>query len=481
MPDCDIFISYAHNDDLVPKGADKGWVTTFAEELHKVLRRKPAGVKEVWMDHHLAANQNVPDTLLSTLKNCRTLLLVMSPNYRDSVWCQRELGHFLQVNAATKNKDNVFVIEVEPVERKTLHPALQPLTPIRFWQKGFEDIAPHLLGYPVPKPDEDNPYWRKVNELAHLIAEQLGKLRSAPETPQPAVWLAETTEDLLDERDAIASALRQQRFEVGPAAPYPRESEAAYLGALRGDLERAAFLVQLLGPREGYCTSWVPQSFVALQASEANAVAIKRGVRLMQWRARETDLARAADAYRDLLAGPSVQASGIEEFKQEVLKALTQSTTPPIAVRSAVTTGGDGELYIYVNADPVDRELAFLVQNSLEELGVATALAPEPSPKQKPEQIRLAQEEQLEICDGVVLVYGRAPVSWVQSQFAFTRRALAPRRRGFWGALLDGPPADKQDAGVRSPSFRTLNCRAGLDPVALSGFVQALRSEPADV
>jgi hypothetical protein len=482
MPDHDIFISYAHADDEVPVGAAKGWVTTLIEELNKVLRRKLGGAgARVWMDHQLAANQNVTDTLLSTLRDSRTLLLVMSPGYQASVWCQRELGRFLEAHAASKNKDNVFAIELEPVERTTWHPALQPLTPIRFWRQGFGDIAPRLLGFPMPKPDEDNPYWRNVNELAHLIAQQLKNPPSAPELPRRTVWLAETTEDLLGEREAVAGALRQQGFEVVPAAPYPRESEAAYLERLRGDLACATLLVQLLGPREGYRPSGGQQSFVALQASEAQAVAGTRGVRWVQWRARETDPTQPASAaYRDLLAGLSVQASGIEEFKLEVLKALAPPAAPPPAPagqRPAVSAGRNGELYVYVNADPVDRDLAFRVQDSLVALGVDTALAPEPSP----EQIRLAQQEQLQICDGVVLVYGQAPASWVQSQFAFTRRTLAQRRRGLWGALLDGPLPEKPEAGVRSPSLLTLNCRTGLEPSALSGFIQALRGAAVHV
>ena len=92
----DIFVSYAHADDEIPAGARNGWVTTLVEELNKVLRRKLGGSgARIWMDHQLAANANVLNTLLATLRSSRTLLLVMSPGYHQSVWCQRELGNFL--------------------------------------------------------------------------------------------------------------------------------------------------------------------------------------------------------------------------------------------------------------------------------------------------------------------------------------------------------------------------------------------------
>jgi len=75
-----------------------------------------------------------------------------------------------------------------------------------------------------------------------------------------------------------------------------------------------------------------------------------------------------------------------------------------------------------------------------------------------------------------VLVYGRTPPSGVLSQFAFSRKVLARRRTGVWGALLDGPPDIKPDVGLRSPNLLMLNCRSGFDPRGLEGFVSALQS-----
>jgi hypothetical protein len=110
-------------------------------------------------------------------------------------------------------------------------------------------------------------------------------------------------------------------------------------------------------------------------------------------------------------------------------------------------------------------------------LKVDSTLTPDVSSGETPEQRRLVQEGLLTTCDGVVLVYGQAPVLWIQSQFAFTRKTLAQRRRGVWGALVDGPPPDKPDAGLRSSSLLTLNCRSGFDPTLLGDFIGKLRAE----
>src|SRR5689334_16067980 len=64
-PTCDLFVSYAHADNEVPRSAQFGWVTTLVDSVQKVLRRKLGGAgADVWMDHQLAANQPVTQELL---------------------------------------------------------------------------------------------------------------------------------------------------------------------------------------------------------------------------------------------------------------------------------------------------------------------------------------------------------------------------------------------------------------------------------
>jgi len=43
----DIFVSYAHSDDVPPRGAEFGWVTTFTEELKKLLQTENSTLLDV--------------------------------------------------------------------------------------------------------------------------------------------------------------------------------------------------------------------------------------------------------------------------------------------------------------------------------------------------------------------------------------------------------------------------------------------------
>jgi hypothetical protein len=500
----DIFVSYAHLDDQPPLNAPKGWVTTFVGELKKLLDIRLGGV-DVWMDHELAANVNVPDTLLRKLRSSRTLLLIMSPSYQKSVWCKRELGGFLAASAATMNKANVFVVEIVEINRETWHERLRDLTACRFWANEPDASGPTLLGYPVPRLGGDRKYWNRVAALANQIAAYLKQDSLGNQTlhSKPAVVLAETTDDLIDMRESVKATLQQQLFEVLPGSGYPRDTQASYVDALGRDLQRAVLFVQLLGPYEGRQPPDSATSFVALQANEAArerqtrlAFGADDGLSILKWRAREVDPGAAKTlAYQELLRAPDVHVCGIEEFKREILDALTAPAPPSLNRRSPEppspepqlrgdppTPGkppGSGPagspLSIYINADVADRDVAEQVGDTLRGFGVDTMVSPMPAPGQTPEQIRLEQQGMLETSDGAVIVYGQAPDTWVISQFAFDRRVLAQKRSGVWGALLHAPPAGKR-APVKSPSLLMVDWRNGVDPAQLADFVGALRS-----
>ena len=218
----DLFVSYAHTDDAVREDVREGWVTTLVGEVDMILGRMLGRRPDIWMDHELAGNANVSETLLETVRSSQTLLLVMSRGYQRSPWCQRELGNFLARPASGKGKDNVFVVVIDDrVVRESWHESLRSLKTIEFWHRPSDGKVARLLGYPVPKLDEEGLYWHKANELAHFIADYLERDPTTTAPSKPAILLAETTEDLLDRRESVAASLRQAGYEVLPGSDLP--------------------------------------------------------------------------------------------------------------------------------------------------------------------------------------------------------------------------------------------------------------------
>ncbi len=511
----DVFVSYAHADDEVPIGAEQGWVTTLVGELQKVWRRKLGGSgAKVWMDHQLAANQGVTEELLDKIGRSRSLLLVMSPGYQQSNWCQRELANYVAIAAARGKTQSVFPIEIEPVYREGWQPALKSLSPIKFYYypKDYpkENAGPTLAGIPRPKPDEDSLYWRNVNELAHLIAQRLqAELAAEDVSRKTAVVVAETTDDLDSARQSVASALTQRGdVVILPAVDYPRGTENDYLASVRSDLRNAALFLQLLGPHIGKKAQGSERSFVAIQAEKA--LRHSASVRVMQWRPRELDPENIADPqYRKLLTGEHVSCLGFEEFRRAVLQALEplaavrQETTPalikqvaPLAQstylidgmakasaggRAATANGrisAEG-LSLYLQATPEDRDTADEIADDLAGVGASVQLSPEPEPDQTFLQSLMAQEEALRLCDGVLLVYGKSPVTAISAAFQYALRVFGVKRPGVWSAVLDLPPVEKQRVPIRSPNLMTIECRQGFDLAKLGDFFERLRGNGA--
>lgn len=493
----DVFISYAHADDEVPSGAKYGWVTTFADELKKRLRSKLGGEgARVWMDWQLHANDQVTETLLDTVLQSRTLVLFMSPGYARSVWCQHELGQFLERNQASKNKESVFIVELDRTKRESWHARLQELTPIRLWREGLDGI-PETLGIPVPKPDQDDPYWRNLNKLAHLIAEHLEINPRQPETmaytpsvvvtdktgtptfssaaaSKPTIWVAEPTDDLIDQWEMLAEAIRQTGAEMRPLGldTYPRGGEAEFLASLRTDLGAANLFVQLLGHAPGRKPKDGTVSFTALQAALGDACAKQRQLGFLRWRSREIKLESVADEiYRQLLTGAT--ACGFEEFRQRVITEV-QNLCRPLPAEKAASEGASS-LAICVNASKPDQELGLRVRDILFDLGAEALTTPnEPSFGQTPTDFNAQLDEVMGGSEGVIIVYGQTSPSWVQAQYVRARKVLA-QHKGVWGALLDGPPRDKPDAGVASRNLMMLDCREGPRRQHIERFIETLR------
>jgi len=477
----EIFISYAHADDQPLAEGTKGWVTALCDRLQKSLAMQPGGSGvTVWMDHRLEPQKQVDKALNERVGRADCFVAVLSPRYLESRWCRQEIEEF--VRRVGPDAGRVFLVEIVPTARAQWPAGTGELSSRQFWSQAFDEPAPATFGWPAPDPAADRPYWRALNELAHFISgqlESLGRPASVEDPAQRRVWIADPSDHVLDLWEQLGGALRQQGQGVLPQSPgqYPTGTEADYRAALDGDLSRADLVVQLLGPHPGRRPPWSEIPYIVLQANAMRSVALKRELPSFVWRSPDVRLDAVVDAaYRQVVTGAST--AGFESFQQEVLaRAAAPRIERPVASlpRAASSTSDDAPLSICVNADAPDRALGQRVRDMLFELGADATLAPEPAPDQPPAQWRQDYESMLDDSHGIVIIYGATAPSWVQAQVRAARKLLARTRRGTWGALLDGPPGQQPDHGVRSHSLVMLDCRGGVAPELLSRFLTLLR------
>jgi hypothetical protein len=477
----DVFVSYAHvnNQPFVPE--QPGWVSTLVENLRaslaqKLPRKDGVAGASVWMDPRLPRNREFDAEIEEALRQSATLLIVHSSAYLDSDWCRRERESFLKgiEERGEPAKGRVFVVEYEEAPRP---PELSKLLGYRFWCRDADDPASRPLGFPVPTPDE-RAYYNMVLDVAAEMAARIRSLRAEGPAPAPApagptVYLAETTEDLDAQRDETRRYLNQAGFRVVPEGWYPRDDPAQYAAAATRDMAGAKLFVQLLGPVPGRRPPTLPEGYGALQCRLAEEAKLE----VVQWRPRDLDPRTVADPHlKTLLERATVQATGLEEFKRNVVEILRRPPPPPPPPPPDPDAADDFKL-VFVNHDRADQELARSIFEALQarQLGASRMLD-----QGTPEEMREFLQANLVSCDGLILVYGDTSQAWLISQVQEYRKARARRERALraW-AVCEGPPPERGELAFQFPNLKVINCRRGFDAASLDEFVAGLAAEGA--
>ena len=149
----DIFVSYAHVDNIPLGGISKGWVETFIDNLATKLAQKIGRTDrfKLWDDRLLARNAPLTPEILEALKGSATLVLVLSPGYLKSPWCQREKNAFYDLlRSKPRRSHSVFVLHRDRVELECCPEEIRDLLGFRFWEERGKGKEPRIAGEPVP-------------------------------------------------------------------------------------------------------------------------------------------------------------------------------------------------------------------------------------------------------------------------------------------------------------------------------------------
>jgi hypothetical protein len=462
----DVFVSYAHVDDEPMVGAGLGWVSTLQRNLFTLLGRR-LGRRENYTpftDHRLRGHDDI-DSLLEAARNSATLVVILSPGWAESKYCQDELKTFLNRSIRNRPRD-IFVVEMLKLTGNRPE-GLPNSRDYGFWYED-ERGRTHTYAYFNYK-DPELDYGKRLDQLAQELADHLNDLRTealgqlptaasplpgaTPQVPaQPAgprtpIVLAEVTDDLVAQRADISSYLRDQNFEVLPEGTYRWLPPDKVQAAVAHDLGGAGAFVQLLGETPGYTDPQVPYGFPWLQHRAAKEI----GAKIVQWRKPEIDL-KAIDLpeYRALVGGETVHEMQLHDFKKFIIDVLRP---PPVAAPSHPGA-------IFINADQPDLDVARRFKESLEgEFPVVI-----PSADGDPRQLREMMDEYLTYCESVVMLYGTTKSTWIDSQLWRYNRVKSNRERPpRLLAVLEIPPADKPKPSVGLPGLTALSALQGIE------------------
>ncbi len=491
----DVFVSYAHIDDQVLAEGQTGWIATFHRALQVRLGQLLGKPPKIWRDPKLQGNDVFADKLVDRLPQVAVLVSVLSPRYVKSEWCLRELNEFLRVTEGARIADKLRVFKVvkTPILRDQTPPPLQPVLGYEFFTVDSQSGREHELEFSqtLASPEEQRLYLLKLDDLAHDIANLLTMLEGTGAEPtaeatdgaKGCVYLAETSSDLKDQRDAIRRELLGNGYTVLPDQPLPFvASECATV--VRDQLARCRLSVHMIGRNYGMVPEGATESIVALQHEAAiersqtgefcRLIWIPPGVTTSDQRQQQLLDRVQSDPRND--SGTDLLKTPIEDFKSVLHVRLnppkpkepkTASESPP---RS---DAGDAIKRIYLISDRRDAENTRPLEDFLFGRQYEVIL---PVFDGDEAQIRQEHEANLTDCDAALIYYGAGNELWLRSKlrelqkiagYGRTRPMLAK-------AVYVAAPATPEKARFRTLEAMVIPGSEGPTAAALDPFLAKL-------
>jgi hypothetical protein len=457
----DLFISYAAVDDSeFVTGRDHGWVSLLVRQLESVLASRLGGreVLRIYFDRRdLGGNHQLVE-LLDAVKASALFLAVTSSAYVAREWTRKELAAFVASSSAT---GRLFAIEHLPLDDgEEYPPPLNEQSRTRFWERSeaFSQTA-------IPMMPGNEAFIRRVHDLADRIKKQIVSIKKA-EDARPAlrqvasviardaavrhkgvIYLAQTTDDLEEERLQLQRYLEQVGFLTLPSQDLPGGG-AAFGDAVEAQIRQADLYVHLLGPRSGRYPKDLPDGYGLTQFR----IAVAQHKSRLLWRHPELNLEQVTDErQKAFLSNEDVMACGLQQFKDAVRQRLeARSKTLPAKSRRPAL--------VFLNSTQ-DDETA--VQIALQELAVRDIPAVRPLYEGPAAEVQSDILANMQECDVMVLIYGEAPQAWVRSQLRLFSKVKADSvARSV--AVFVGPPAEKPaELGITFNGLRRVDFPEG--------------------
>ena len=488
----DAFISYAHMDNVELIEGHRGWVSNLHRALELRVGQLLGKQPNIWRDPKLQGNDFFEETLMQRLQRVAALVPVVSPRYVRSEWTRKELEQFWKAAAQQggvrfQEKVRVFKVLKTPVPLEQ-HPAeLQPLLGYEFFKVDSETGRVRELDE-IFGAEAQREFWLKLDDLAHDICcllEMLGekeKTRTeSVQAQQKTVFLAETTSDLTEQREALKRDLVQHGYTVLPAHPLPSVASELRTAVLE-DLERSKLSVHLIGKNYGLVPEGATDSLLEIQnqlalerqgkGNLARLLWIPPGLQVTDERQRNVIERFRTDSRS--LKGADLLETFFEDLRTLIHDSLRKAETSPQAPPLVAAPAKD-LLRIYLIYDKRDTSQTKASADFLFEKGFELG---RPVFEGDEAEIREDHEENLRTCDAALIFYGAGNECWIRRKLRELKKSAGYGRTkpspvvGI--ALLAPRTADKEE--FRSHEALVMPQFEGFTPGSLQQFVSRLQA-----
>ena len=540
----DLFISYAHIDDLSPFGEQKGWIDLLHERLSVLLAQALGYEPRIWRDgHRLQGNDELSGAIGAGVTRSLLLVPVISPRYVQSDWCNREMEafHAAQSQAALPGspafRSRVFKVVKTPLPEHLLECEPVHIRNLIGYQFYGEDESSGVLTEFSPAPN-DKQYWRTLSRLVSDIKQTLIELKhktpaparpttpaptaappptAAPAAPTPSgnpltytpgpagvaqapaapskfVYLAETTGDLAREREDVRDELRQRGYGVLPEQRLPLDERRKIEEAVGADLARCSLSVHMVGARYGSTPEDDPASVVQIQErlAAARAAADATFQRLL-WTPPSlgTPALEVTDArqkafvetlHAGLTAGAELLQTTVEDLKTRAVEKLAALEKAQEA-KSAASAGHQRRKLkqVYLICENRDREFIRPIKQYLFKEKFEVISWLEGDAGA--ERLTEYHRKNLRECDAALIYFGSGDEPWVRKNLEDLEKAYGYGREDDWTAsavFVGQPPNEQKEDFLTHMVPYVIHNLSGFNPEDLRDFVRAVRESEGE-
>jgi hypothetical protein len=436
-----LFVSYAHVDDMITPGDDQGWVTRFHKYLETYLSQSIGEQARIWRDDRLRGNDIFANEIVKQFPQTAVLLSILSPRYIDSEWCLREVDEFCktaELHGGLTVDDKARVIRIMlrgiPAERREQLPhVLKDALGYEFfqWTDGGHELPLD------PAFGSGEAYRRQIYFLAEDIADLINRLKQAdvgknqvPTNQKPAIYLAESSYDVRDEREKIRGDLRAHGYTVIPdQLTRMPDLESEYISEVSRLLDQCQISIHIIGSVRGKIPDGPNlKSAVELQNEIAADKSKESGLRRLIWLPEDAHAEQPEQQafiqdlqnLQSLQRGADLVSADLESFKNAMHSVLQKLERPePQASKSE-----DNTKLVFLICDQRDRPATIPLRKYLRGAGLDVEI---PAFEGDAATVRRANCELLARCDAVVLFYGSGDEAWKRTVETDLVRAKAHR------------------------------------------------------
>ena len=256
--DHDVFVSYAHTDNIPDREGEKGWVDQFAHQVMIRLLKHSGEQIEVWRDPELSRAQLFDAEIERAIRGSGVMLCLISPSSLRSEYCVQEIDCFSRKAAGEPEG-----LTVDNYLR--IFPVLLYNIPHEEWPEPvagtsafmFHDAADDRRGKPLdPAADAFEEQLDRLVEELYTVLSRLQERRAVRRDPTVVfrapfrVFLAQPTADLAATHQQLGEGLERQGIQIVPGIP-PPVAEAEHAAAVAETVAKVDLSIHLLGADPG--------------------------------------------------------------------------------------------------------------------------------------------------------------------------------------------------------------------------------------